>query len=282
MAARPDFWHGPVPVDSVCVYRTGFGLLLCVEVLGWLPHATELFSNDGFHLGPLAHLAPPPPIAAALCIALAATSACVSLGLYTRAATVATLILWLFLYGIDHINEKAISTIVAVVLLILCWAPCGARYALDSRRRKSPAPEVMCALPLRLLQLQFAQVYFFSGIAKLNNHAWVNGTVPAQVLTGRWATELGVWLSGHLPTLAGRIAGLGTILYELLAGWLLFVPWARPWVIAAGVLFHLGIQATLQIGTLGAHFVWALLVLFPDPETVRRLLRSAIPPQVCK
>ena len=66
--------------------------------------------------------------------------------------------------------------------------------------------------------------------------------------------------------------GLGTILFELLAGILLFVPATRYGAIVVAVLFHLGIHPTLRIKFLGFHFMWALIVLFPKPQRVTRVL----------
>src|SRR5262249_28409292 len=59
-------------------------------------------------------------------------------------------------------------------------------------------------------------------------------------------------------------------------------PWARPFVIAAGLLLHLGIEAAFTVGTLGLHFACALLLLFPQPETVARVaerVAEAWPPR---
>src|SRR5262245_14265782 len=272
MKARADgFWHGPVPADALCLYRAGFGVLLCWETLTWLPHTTELFSSAGFHLGPYPGLAPPPAIAAALCVVLLVASGLVVVGWRTRIALATTFAIRLFLYEVDRINEKSVDSIVLVVLAVLLLSDCNARWSLDDRRRAARGtrqPALVCAFPQRLLQLEFAQVYFFAGLTKMVSPDWVNGTVLAQLLASRWATELGVRLSGAVPDAAIRAAAIGTILYELLAGFLLFVPWARPAVIAAGVVLHASIQATLQVGVLGPHFVWALLVLFPDPHTV--------------
>ena len=133
------------------------------------------------------------------------------------------------------------------------------------------------ATPLRLLQLHFAQVYFFAGVGKLFASGWVTGTVLDLSLSSRWATDLGLWVASWVPDPAVRLLGLLTILYELVGPWLLFVPWARPWVIACGVSFHLGIQATLTVGWLGAHFILALVTLYPDPATLRRALQRLSP-----
>ena len=103
---REMFSQGEAPVDAVCLYRAGLGTILFGISLLWLPHTTELFSSETFHLGPLSDHAPAPSMAFALCVALAITSLGVALGFLTRLSLLVTLGLWTFLYAIDTINEK--------------------------------------------------------------------------------------------------------------------------------------------------------------------------------
>jgi hypothetical protein len=265
-----------VSVDALCLYRAGFGALVCMETLTWLPHARELFSSEGFHLGPFAPFAPPPLLAVLLCGLLVAASALAALGCWTRWALAATFGLRFFLYGVDQVNEKAVYTIVLVVSALLIFSSCGARYSFDDwwrhHRGRRREPATGCAFVQRLLQLQFAQIYCFAGLWKLSHADWTNGAVFARSLSSRWATDLGLWLSGWLPPIGARLGALTTILFELTAGFLLFVPRARRGMILLGLAFHLGIQATLQVGFLGPHFILALVLLFPDPDVVAATL----------
>lgn len=267
-----SYWHGDVRSDRLSLYRAGLGALLCAESLGRLPYAAELFSSDGFHEGYWAAHAPSPAVAYALAAMLVVTSAAMTLGFWSRLSTALTAALWGGLWAIDQINEKALHTLVVVVMAMLVTGDPGARFSLDDRlrmKRGAPrAPETACAMPLRLLQLHFAQVYFFAGVVKIFAAGWSTGAILSMSLASRWATPAGLWLSTRLPDVALRALGLGTILFELLAPFLLFVSWARPWVIAVGLCFHLGIQLSLGIGYLGAHFILALLVLFSSEETI--------------
>lgn len=269
--------HRRIPVDALCVYRIGLGLLISLEAATWLPHTRELFSSDGFHVPAWRLPCPAPPLAAAACVALVVAALGLCAGAFTRWANAVVLVLWTFLQLQDRIDSKAIHSIVTVVLSILLFLPSGAAWSMDAwrarRRGRAAPPATICALGVRLLQLEFAQVYFFCGITKMTNPAWVDGSVFHHVFSSRWATPLGLWVSGWLPPVAARLGGLATILWELFAGILLFQRSLRPFAIAAGVVFHLGIQSTLSIGSLGAHFVLALLTLFPDPRTVRRVAR---------
>jgi uncharacterized membrane protein YphA (DoxX/SURF4 family) len=272
-----EILHRPVPVEPLGLYRMGFGLLIFLEAATWLPHTTERFSSDGFHV-PLWRLVhPSPPLAAAACVTLVVAALCLSLGFFTRWANAFVLVFWTLLYAQDQIDAKAIHSIIIVILAILLLTPSGAAFSIDARRaarrgEDGPRPST-CALGQRLIQLEVDQVYFFCGVTKMTNPEWVNGSVFYRVFDSRWATDLGIWVAGWLPPRAARAGGLLTILYELLAPFLLFHRSFRPFVIVAGVAFHLGIQSVLSIGSLGAHFLLALVILFPDPEGVRDLAR---------
>lgn len=273
--------HRDVPLDALGAYRAAFGFTLFAEACSWLPHAAELFSYEGFHIPQLAGMpAPPPGLALLLVLALCASSLSFCLGLFTRASGMATLLLWTYLWCLDSLTEKAAHTIAMVVLAVLLLAPCANRFSLDRLRRlRRGLPDLPGTGTLywqQLLRLQFAQVYFFSGVAKMMNPEWVNGGVFYNVMNGRLATPLGIFVSEVDSYLFARAGGLFTILFELSVGFLLLVPATRPFAIAAAVCFHLGIQASLQIGSLGAHFVLALLLLMPSPEGARDGLAAGL------
>jgi len=275
-------FHREVPVQALCLYRALLGTVLFCETLSWLPHTTELFSSMGFHIPNLPGTPEPfPALALFLGIALVLGALAVALGFFARVAAALLLFLLTYVYCLDSLNEKTAQTISILALAILVFTPCGARFSLDhwlrKRAGKGELPEMTSIFAQRLLQIEFAQIYFFSGIAKMTNPEWVNGSVFYRVLNGRLATPVGIYLSSLDPDLLARAGGLGTILFELFQGLFLFLPFVRPFAIGAGLLFHTGIQSTLLIGSLGAHFVIALLLLFPEPETVKRIVAKALP-----
>jgi uncharacterized membrane protein YphA (DoxX/SURF4 family) len=267
------FLHREAPVHGICLYRLLVGTLVFLESASWLPYTRELFSNQGFHVANLDWMpAPPPALAFLLCLAMTLAGLCVALGLFTRPAIAVTLALWSYFYSLDSINEKAAQTIVIIVLTILFFSRCGDRLSLDdarAARRGKRAKGTSSIFFQRLLQVEFAQIYFFSGVAKMTNPEWVSGTTFYWILNGRWATPLGTFLSAQDLNIVARAGGLGTILFELFMGFLLLTPFTRPVAIAMGLGFHVGIQLTLWIGTLGCHFISALLAVMPEPETIQ-------------
>lgn len=274
-----NYLHRQAPVDSLALYRILIATLICLEAAGWLPYARELFSNQGFHIPNATWMPAPTPIAAyALCLMLVIAAFSMAIGFMTRYAIAVTWLIWIYFYSLDSINEKAAQTIAIIALAVLFFSACGNRLSLDNfLRRKRGLPELpgqASVFPQRLLQFEFAQIYFFSGVSKLMNPDWVNGNAFYYILNGRWATGVGIFVSSMHPNIIARAAGLGTILFELFIGVLLFIPPIRPVAIAAGVVFHSGIQMTLWVGTLGFHFISALISLFPQPETVEKRIRD--------
>lgn len=276
-----NYLHRQAPVYSLCLYRAALGLLIVYDALTWLFHTTELFSNQGFHIPNVWSVPhPTPALAFGLCLLLVLSGLMVAAGLFTRVAIFCTLAIWGYFYCLDSINEKAAWTIVMIVLTALFFSDCGNRFSLDHwlrRRAKLPeAPETSSIFVQRLLQLEFMQIYFFCGISKITNPDWVNGSIFYRLMNCRWATDLGIWASTLDLNIPARMGGLGTILFELFVGVFLFFPSTRRWAIAVGVCFHLGIQATLSIGTLGFYFMTALLILFPEPETIAGQMKKAL------
>lgn len=273
--------HREAPLEPLCLYRAAFGFTLFVEACVWLPHAAELFSSEGFRIPQIAGLpAPPPVLAYLLVLALCGASLAFCAGLFTRASGFLTLLLWVYLWCLDSLTEKAAHSMAMVVLAVLLVAPSANRFSMDRlllRKRGGPdLPGTGTIFWQQLLRVQFAQIYFFSGLAKMMNPDWVNGNVFYRVMNGRLATPLGVHVSSIDSYLLARAGGLFTILFELFVGFLLFLPPVRPFAIAAAICFHTGIQASLYVGSLGAHFIIALLLLMPSPEGAKEGIEAGL------
>ncbi len=266
------FWHRQVSVEPICLYRLGVGVFLCGSTVEWLKHTKELFSNQGLHIGIFQQWAPPPAVTFLVCLTLVIAGLFVAIGFWTRFSIITSWILFTYLNGIDAINEKAVSTVVQVVLLFLLLIDTSARYSVDDllrqRRGHNRYPAEACVFPQRLLQIYFAQTYFFCGLVKALNPQWVYGQALFYILQGRWATDWGFWLAVTIPPIVIQIASLVIIMFELLAGFLIFVPRARNWIIMLGVLFQLMAYITLNVEYLSYHFIWALIILYPEPEAV--------------
>jgi len=105
-------------------------------------------------------------------------------GLFTRVASVLTLVVFLSYYHRAPMLTSVAEPVLAFLLFYLCFAPAGAELSVDAWRRRRfggaaiAAPYSYAAtVSLRLIQVHTALVYFlmFSG-KQQNNFSWWNGT----------------------------------------------------------------------------------------------------------
>jgi hypothetical protein len=267
-----DYLNHPAHVRPLCLYRVFLGLLVFGETLTWLPHTEELFSNQGLHLGVMDAYAPDPSTASLLCLVLLASALLISLGLLTKPALVTSLVVLGFLVSIDQLGCGYIrNSISLVVLFLLVFMPCNRFYSVDAwllsrwKPNREAAEETMPGLMFRLLQILFLQMYFFSGLHKLLEESWRNGSALADAWSGLFSTDLGLWLAGWIPLIGYKLMSLGTIGFELLAPWGLNSRRWLGWFVLAGMALHVGIQLTLHVGILGYHFMLAIIFLFAIP-----------------
>ncbi len=116
----------------------------------------------------------------------------------------------------------------------------------------------------------FGAIYGSTGWLKLlTEPAWRDGTALAYDLVDLnfGMTPLGVWVSRQQSLLA--LMGWWTILFEAGFPLLVWLRRANPWILAAGVCMHLGIESLMHVGTL----TWTCLAMYPvllDPALAQR------------
>jgi hypothetical protein len=159
-----------------------------------------------------------------------------------------TLLLTNAVYGIP--GWIAVCGVIALWLLVAC--------VLGNERRSfvavSSNEAVSASWDVRYLQVYFAAVYFYAGLAKTDSD-WLSGSTPRELLT-RWVgaalqspqgldvMSLPPFLSGALGWLSLdednflRLFAMCGLLLDLLAGWLLMVPmWSVRLVTTVAVVF---------------------------------------------
>jgi hypothetical protein len=200
--------------------------------------------------------------------------ACLTVGLFTRPATVVAVLLaatfhhrlpWLTNAG-DRLARDA--------LYFLVFAPSGAAYSIDRllRRRSAtrrariaglspPDPTVALLIApwsVRLIQIQVCFLYMFNGLAKLGDIRLEDGWVRGDWVSGEalyWVLNnisLCRWPYGRLPLPLElcRLLSWGVLLFEIGFSFFVLVRPLRRWLILAGLAFHLGIFAFLEVGWL--------------------------------
>lgn len=193
---------------------------------------------------------------------------CMTLGLFTRPATVIAWVLtvsfqqrlsWL-LNGGDWLFRTG--------LFYLMLTPSGAAWSLDNllfRRAARPVP----AWPIRLMQIHLCLIYLATGLVKIHDD-WFRGVAVYWVLNdvalARWA-----YCQLPLPMFLCQLASWGTILFELCFWLLIWFPRLRPWVLLAGVGLHCGIWLATEVGWFSP-ITMCWYALFLSPVAAERVL----------
>ena len=203
-------------------------------------------------------------------------------GLYTRPASVAVVILWASMMGRNPLLYSMPDQLQMTLIVLLFITPSGRGLSLDARlRHRGGRVPVWCR---RLIQLQIAMVYLSTGLTKVGPTWWGEGSALYYTLvspnnrhfdlTELWAL-LQPWVLRPLTwtVLAFELSFAGFAILNWIREtvrprWL---PDLRPGYLGFGIVMHLGIQAMLYV-------VWftplmlAAYVSFLNPGEVRALL----------
>jgi hypothetical protein len=228
--------------------------------------------------------------------------ALMTVGFWTRTATVAAWLLTMtFNTRFAWLNNGGDSVSRAGVFYLM-FAQAGAAWSLDAffRRRRlrraglAEGPVLVPAWPVRLLQIQLAMIYFFTGLAKvvsgwpdtnagtftdkLLGHDWFNGSAVYWVLNDISLNRVPYHVL-PLPLPLCRLLSWGTLIFELGFPLLVLFRGTRFWLLLGGVAFHLGIWVHTEVGFFSpVSLCWyALFLSGPAAEAILgwpgRLLR---------
>lgn len=161
-----------------------------------------------------------------------------------------------------------------VLLLGLALGPSGAYLSVDAYRRDGGllwrAP-LISVWSLRFIQLHISLGYLLTVLLKLRGNTWLDGTAIwfALNLEDLVRVRLPNWITA--PPV-GALLSWGTLVVELGLGIGVWVRRWRPWVLLSGVLLHLGIALTFEIGFFSSVMIVSYLAWVPPVDDARRLL----------
>ena len=148
------------------------------------------------------------------------------------------------------------DVLLRLTLFLMLFMPLGARWSLDS---KKAVPRMTAPIwPLRLLQLQQSILYFSSVGQKLRGEDWLSGHAlyyasklddfSGRILTIRLSADY-LWIYQTLTWL--------TLAIEILLIWAVWVPSLRRKTVIIGVLFHLGLEVSMNLFM----FQWLMIAI---------------------
>jgi hypothetical protein len=238
VSAWNGFFFAPSSGHRVAAVRILVGLYVLAYFGPQLSEAALSYSNQGVYSPYLVpDYAPSPAVAYALVAMLLLLASCLVLGYRTRVC--APLLLALFghhyFLGLGE-KQSAFDRLLAIDLLILCFADSGRVFGLDARR---PGPPRV-AWPERMLALQTVWLYLGPGIWKLFTPAWHSGVLLESNMQGMFATPLAFAIvrMGFSRT-TWALMSWTVIVFELAMTPLLIARRTRTFALLLGVGFHL-------------------------------------------
>lgn len=161
-------------------------------------------------------------------------------------------------------------------VLLLGLSPCGRSYSVDrwlevrraEREGRPPAPERGPMWAITLICWQVSLLYFWGAYNK-SYYAFLIGSRMENYFmyyyTGSDRPDA-LWWKVFMVA-----SGAGSIFFEYLLAFGLWVRRWQVWLIPAGILFHLGIYYTLPVSTFSLTMA-VLYLAFLDPDRVHRFI----------
>ena len=189
-----------------------------------------------------------------ICFGLAAFGSTIG---YKRKVSISIFVLTgLYLFAIPNLSGKINHNHHTIwIAAILIFSPCTERFSVDhwlkQKEEKAHFKNKNYQLPFNLIWILMVIIYFFPGFWKI----WTSGLDWALTenvrnqMYWKWY-EIGEWsplLRIDQYPLLYRFAGLFTIAFELLFVWFIFNRKTRFIAALAGIIFHLGTFAFMNI-----------------------------------
>jgi len=201
---------------------------------------------------------------------------CFLIGLFSRLSCFLMTLCCYYFYALNCFHIGTLSwDILLVTLFLMCVTPYhGDYFSVDALRRgdigawRTPRPFFI----QRLLQLQIASTFFFTGLYKITGDGnWITGNpiyylmnYPVQGVTKHFLLK--EWMSVH-PHFC-YVTGLVIVATELSMPFLLFIPRTRGAAIILGFCWHILLVLTLDVPTIFLFLFPAQLLLFIHPQKI--------------
>jgi len=185
----------------------------------------------------------------------------VALGVAVRPMLVIAILAYSQLGHLFPPGDRAIDRLLRTVLIILLFSRAHERLSLQRWILRKKSAEHIPAWPVDLIKYTLTLMYLNAGLIKLGARvSWIDPSLKYPVLY-RILTDP---LAGKVDPLAAaaymplfKVLGFGTIALE--CGAFLILTRLCPYWALGGMMMHLGIALTMNIGA----FSWGMLSLYP-------------------
>jgi hypothetical protein len=279
------FWSAPSDGSAASLFRIAYGLLATWTAVGVFLNLDRYYGYrglvpwevvQGFPEQRYSLLALAPESSAwlgAIAAAFLAGALMVTVGAWPR---LGALLIYATNVGLQHRNPYVLNNgdrLFVILAALAVFLPWGARYSVDAwRRARRGLPELRGHVwAQRLIALQVSYIYLSSCFAKLRYAEWREGTAVRDVLSSPVFSE---WPMRVEFTPLVQFLTWSTLAFELLFPILVWNPRFRPYLLAAGLLFHAGIEVTMTIPMFSAVMITTYACFLSDGEAHALVAKS--------
>jgi hypothetical protein len=279
------FWFQIVPPESYALLRISIGTLGLLGLLGLIPVSTfwtpeGLIPLPGGGSGLRAYvysLGLGSSMGWAVFLALCLSFFCMAVGLFSGWAVAACFVGSILQAAWNRLPLSGVHDVMTALLFCLVWADTGKALSLDAwlarrrgstHQRRSLVGETIW--PLRLIRIQVALIYVNTGLWKLLGSQWRDGSALHYTLDLNTYQRFPFTLPANLDWIA-TLGTYVTLIWEIAFPVMLFHPWTRMLALGGGVLIHLGMFVTLEVGLFSLVMIASYLA-FLDPFRVAGLV----------
>jgi hypothetical protein len=189
------------------------------------------------------------------------------LGFHYRVCAALFFVAFTHIFLLEQANYLNHFYLVSLVSFLMIFLPAHQQWSLDALRKPALRSSVIPRWAAMLVPAQMGLVYFYAGVAKLNED-WLRG----EPLRHWLAARSGLPLIG--PLLVQEwfvyVIAYGGLFFDLLAPVFLVMRRTRPWFFGAALAFHLTNARLFSIGVFPWFALTATLMFFP-PDWPRRV-----------
>ena len=273
-----QFFAARVTGSSASAFRIAFGALAAWNALTLLMNTERYFSDAGAFPWDLASAQKswgafawaPHDIdhAYAVLLAYVIVSLLLMLGVFSRISCAA---LWYLQLSVAHRNPLITSDadmVFGILLFIGMFLPLGRRWSVDAwiARRLAIQWQLPSIWSARLLQLQIAMIYGMTAWSKLHEDVWLEGRAIRGFLAMPSYATWPMW-HDHWPFM--KPLTWGTLAFECAFPLLIWFRPLRPWLLLAGIAFHVGIDVLMQVPLFSGTMICAYIMFVPDESAER-------------
>lgn len=192
----------------------------------------------------------------------------IAFGAFYRASAILFCLGYTYIFLIDSTVSHNHPYLVCLFTFLMFFMPANRAYSIDAWRKPELRSATTPMWPIWTSRLQFAVVYFFAGVAKLN-YDWLHGE-PIRSRLEHF--QIGRFFAEHGATIHLCYAGL---IFDLTVPFLLFFRRTRLAAFIVSVLFHFTNSHMWVLDIFPYFMVLGTLIFFP-PDWPRRDLRGKV------